>query len=436
MVSTSAEAESRPSLMSLAGPSYFPVSALARLPSSMLTIGVLTYVVDVAGVAQAGLIAAIAGIGVALGAPVMGMASDRWGQRHTLLVASVAYAASLGWVLAAGGLSDSIPALAAAALVAGLTVPQAGPMTRVRWIRRLGGRGPGEAAALDSAQSYESTIDEMSFVLGPALVGLLAAATAPAVPLWVALVLALVAVPWFALHPTAGAAAPERGGPRGARSEVPDGAEGSSSSLTVVRARMPYAIITVLLLGMLSIGTIFGSLATASTSFAEEAGRDGTGGLIYATMGITSGIAALSVSKWSPRFTATRRWLTCAAVLMPILASLWLAGEPLTMSLLFLAVGAPIGPVLVTVFAIAGRVTPVRRLGLIMTLLAAGITLGTSIGNWLGGILAQNGGHSATLWVSMSAGVVLFAVGLACTWLLRAGQGESAGATRGPRMGA
>lgn len=400
----------RPSLISLVGFSYFPVSAVARLPLSMLTIGVLTYLVDVANFATAGAVAAIAGIGVAIGAPIMGSASDRWGQRRTLLVVAVLYAAALAWVLAAGTTNELGPNLTLAALAAGLTAPQAGPMTRVRWIRRLGGRGPAKTAALDSAQSYESTVDELSFVCGPALVGILAALTTPAVPLWVALVLSLVIVPWFALHPSSHAAAPHGG--LHPLSEDASGGEHPASGLHAQQARIPYALIGVLLLGMLSIGTIFGSLATTSTAFADETGHAGSGGLVYATMGLTSGLAALSVSKWSPRFTPSRRWLSCSLLLVPMLALLWLPAQPWQMALVFLAVGAPIGPVLVTVFAIAGRHTPMRRLGLIMTMLSAGITLGTSIGNWIGGILADAGGHSSALWVSMIAGIVLFSVGL------------------------
>ncbi|MGO3151518.1 MAG: MFS transporter [Galactobacter sp.] len=394
-------------MASIAGPSYFPVSALARLPLSMLSIGILTFVSSVSGVAVGGAVAAIAGIGVAVGAPILGSASDRWGQRPTLLLCSIAYSAALVWVLVAGSAQDAGAMLSCAAFAAGLTAPQAGPMTRVRWIRRLGGRGAAEASTLDAAQSYESTMDEMSFVFGPAIVGLLAAATTPVVPLWTALILALVVVPWFALHPTAAAAVPQE------RGTQPVDSDAGSRPHVVVPERMPLGLISVLLLGMLSIGIVFGSLATVSTAFADETGHSGSGGLVYATMGLTSGLAALSVSRWSPKFSHSRRWMVCSVVLVAVLCLLWLPEQPWQLSILFLLVGAPIGPVLVTVFAIAGNHTPVRRLGLIMTLLAAGITLGTSIGNWISGALADADGHAAALWVTLGAGILLVLVGSA-----------------------
>ncbi len=86
-------------------------------------------------------------------------------------------------------------------------------------------------------------------------------------------------------------------------------------------------------------------------------------------------------------------------MLVAALALMWLPSVPWQMVVVLLFVGAPIGPILVTIFKVAGDHTPARRLGFIMTLLSAGITLGTSIGNWVGGEVANAGGHSAAIWV-------------------------------------
>ncbi len=425
------------SLLKAAGPSYFLVSALARLPLSMLVIGALTAVVGVSGnVAAGGAVAAIAGIGVAVGAPLSGLASDRFGQRPTLLVSAALYVAALiAFLLAAPGASDGVtPALALAAAGAGVVVPQAGPMTRVRWIRRWAGR-PEDARSLEAAQGYESTVDELSFVLGPAAVGVIAALWGGTVPLLVALALTAVFIPWFALHPTsafgvrasvatvpaqaqAGTAAPDAADPGPAGSDV--GAAASMGADTPASPAspqsVPWELLGLLLLGMLSIGSVFGSLATVSTALADETGHPGTGGLIYSTLGLTSGLAALSVSRWPARWSIQARWLVCAAALLPALALLWLATEPWHLAVALLLVGAPIGPVLVTVFSAAGTRTPAHRLGLVMTLLSAGITLGTSLGNWLGGELALSGGHGLALWVTFGSGVALLLAGALFAW--------------------
>lgn len=397
-------------MAALVGPAYFPVSALARLPLSMLVIGTLTYVVSSASdFTTAGAVAAVAGIGVAIGAPLSGAASDRWGQRVTLLTSALLYSVALLWLLVAGAPREGgltlDPQLMAAAFVAGIVVPQAGPMTRVRWILRLTGPG-GDLKTLDAAQGYESTVDEMSFVLGPAAVGIIAAAFGPAIPLWVALILTLVCIPWFALHPSAKVAAPVRGG-----AEHHSPAEAAAAAAKRA-AGVPWALIGVLLLGMLSIGSIFGSLATVATVFADETGHAGTGGLVYATLGLTSGAAALSVSRWPARWTAAHRWVGCAILVVPMLALLWLPSVPWQLAVVLLLVGAPIGPVLVTIFGAAGARTPSHRLGFVMTLLSAGITLGTSIGNWAGGMVADAGGHRDALWVTFASGVALLLFGV------------------------
>lgn len=61
------------------------------------------------------------------------------------------------------------------------------------------------------------------------------------------------------------------------------------------------------------------------------------------------------------------------------------------------------------------RVTAARRRPagwLVMTLLSAGVTLGTSIGNWASGSLAETGGHAASLWVTFAAGCAVLVSGV------------------------
>lgn len=387
-------------LIQLMGWRYVAASAVARLPQSMLTIGALTYVAAGASdFTTPGVVAAIAGVGVGIGAPIMGAASDRWGQRRVLLVSIVAYVLTLVGLLWAGsprgGTVTLDPALIGFALLAGMVVPQVGPMTRVRWIRRL--TGPGDRATIDLAFGYESTVDELSYVLGPALVGIVAAAAGAPIPLVIAAVLTLLAVPAFAFDRSAKA-----GVPLGHHDEVRLSAP----------AQIFWGFMALGIAGMLAIGTVFGSLATTMTVFADETGHPGSGGLIYAAMGITSGLGALSVSRWPARWTAGFRWLLCAALAVPATALLLLPTQPWQMVLVMLVVGAPIGPIMVTIFAAAGQRTPPARLGLVMTLLSAAITLGTSIGNLLGGTVADGAGHRAALGVTLSAAVVLLLVGM------------------------
>ncbi|SHJ39485.1 Predicted arabinose efflux permease, MFS family [Tessaracoccus bendigoensis DSM 12906] len=386
-------------LIRLVGWPYVVASALARLPQSMLTIGALTYVAAGASdFTTPGAVAAIAGVGVGIGAPIMGTASDRWGQRIVLLLSTVAYVAALGGLLWAGSPRDGLvqldPTLIGSALLAGMVVPQVGPMARVRWIRRL--TGPNDRATIDLALGYESTVDELSYVFGPALVGIVASAAGAPVPLVIAGVLAMIAVPAFVADRSSGAGA-------AVAHQAGAGVSGP--------VRTAWGFMAIAVAGMLGVGAVFGSLATTMTVFADESGHPGTGGLLYAAMGITSGLGALSVSRWPARWSAAARWLLCAVIAVPATGLLLLPNDPWQMALGLLLVGAPIGPILVTIFAAAGQRTPPARLGFAMTLLSASITLGTSAGNLLGGTVADASGHRAALGVTIGAAVLLLACG-------------------------
>ena len=77
------EAHGYPALPKLAGWSFLPLSWLARLPSAMLPIGSLTLVYTATDSATlAGIASGAVGAGTAVGAPLLGMAVDRWGQRR------------------------------------------------------------------------------------------------------------------------------------------------------------------------------------------------------------------------------------------------------------------------------------------------------------------------------------------------------------------
>uniref|UniRef100_UPI002FC608F8 cytochrome P450 n=1 Tax=Devosia sp. TaxID=1871048 RepID=UPI002FC608F8 len=193
-----------------------------------------------------------------------------------------------------------------AAFAAGASCPQVGPLARVRWmaLTSRGGRNAGPAD-LDTALSYESTADELTFVLGPALVGILASLVAPWLPLALAAVLTITLVPAFAVHPThhavvrthartaAGAAREKQ-----RRASRPAGQRAGA-----------FAAVALPVLAMVCMGTFFGSTQTSLSSFSASFATSELAGLLYAVMGLSSAAAALSVAYWPRRFTANARWL-------------------------------------------------------------------------------------------------------------------------------
>ncbi|WP_458781716.1 MFS transporter [Arthrobacter sp. D3-16] len=394
----------------LAGRGFLPLGLLARLPLAMLTVGTLTLVTSNSGsYALGGTAAGAVGIGSALGAPLLGSLADQRGQRPVLLLAAALNTLTVvALILAASAMAApaNFPgAVLAAAFLAGASCPQVGPLARVRWMALTSqGNAPDNRRDLDTALSYESTADEVTFVLGPALVGILASLLAPWLPLTLAAAMTITLVPAFAAHRTHRAVPMSRRTPRG-----PGRRE---------RARIPAAVLLPVV-AMVCMGTFFGSTQAALSSFSASYATSELAGLLYAAMGLSSAAAALSVAYWPQRFSLSLRWVVSAALMAGLAVLLLVPSSLGAMVAVLLILGVPVGPVMVTVFAVGGVVAPEGRLGTVMTALASGIVAGTAIGSSLGGGLAQDHGYAAAFLVPACAASALALLGAAAVVVLR-----------------
>ncbi|WGM18962.1 MFS transporter [Paenarthrobacter sp. OM7] len=421
-------------LPELAGPGFLPLGLFARLPLAMLTVGTLTLVTAVSqSYAIGGMAAGAVGIGSALGAPVLGSLADRAGQRIVLLVAAVMNALAVAGLLAAayltpayGSASDAVGVLIASFL-AGASCPQVGPMARVRWMalttRNLApsaANGSRSVAAnradLDTALSYEGTADEVTFVLGPALVGVLASMVAPWLPLALAAVMTITLVPAFAVHPSQHAVVPA---PRKAASGVVPSEEQPAQAGPQRRNRWAGAVVAVPVLAMVCMGTFFGATQNALSAFSAQYATAEIAGILYAVMGLSSAVAALSVAFWPQRFSLASRWVAAALAMSALSLLLLLPGGIWPMVFVLLILGIPVGPVMVTVFSIGGVVAPAGRMATVMTALASGIVAGTALGAYLAGQLAETQGPGAAFVVSMAAAAGLLLLGVVTSLVMK-----------------
>lgn len=405
----------------LAGAGFLPLGLFARVPLAMLTVGVLTLVTGVSGsYAIGGFAAGAVGVGSAVGAPVLGFLADKFGQRHVLLTAAVLNALALSAVVvltyrAGDFAAPAVTSVLAAAFLSGATSPQVGPLARVRWMS-LSLRLPvGQRDdAVETALSYESTADELTFVMGPALVGILASLVAPWLPLVLAAAMTLTLVSLFAVHPTESAVL---------RHRKPVPGEDAETAQSAQPVKLAWIAIPVL--GMLCMGTFFGATQTGLIAFSGSFGSSDLAGLLYAVMGLSSAVAALSMAYWPARFSHPRRWLFVAALMVAFAALLLLpASVPVMIAVLFV-LGIPVGPAMVTMFSIGGMLAPKRWLGTIMTALASGIVAGTAVGSSIAGMLAQATGSGAAFLVSICAAVGLFILGAIATKVIRRAPAEA-----------
>ena len=406
----------------------------------MLTVGTLTLVTAVShSYAIGGMAAGAVGIGSALGAPVLGSLADRAGQRIVLLVAAVINTLAVAGLVAAayvtpgyGSVSDAVGVLIAAFL-AGASCPQVGPMARVRWMalttRNLspssttGGRSvAANRADLDTALSYEGTADEITFVLGPALVGVLASMVAPWLPLALAAVMTITLVPAFAIHPSqlAVVPAPRKPGAGVVPSNGQEPPGGQSTQVTPERAnRWAGAVVAVPVVAMVCMGTFFGATQNALSAFSAQYATAEIAGLLYAVMGLSSAVAALSVAFWPQRFSLASRWVAAALAMSGLSLLLLLPAGIWPMVFVLLILGIPVGPVMVTVFSIGGVVAPAGRMATVMTALASGIVAGTALGSYLAGQLAETQGPGAAFVVSMAAAAGLLLLGVVTSLVMK-----------------
>ena len=388
-------------LFSLAGPLYVVVAFVGRLPLAMSQMGALLLVADTTG--SYGLGGATAGalaVANALGAPVAGAVADRVGQRPVVLVQSLL--GGLG-LLALVGLatSDAVPALViVAAAFAGAAMPQIGPLARVRWRPITRDQGPTQPRLMEAAFSYEGAADEASFVLGPALLGVLVVVASPSLALVIAASVLLVFGCAFALHPTA----------RLAHAHRPT-AEGAARLLT--------AAFLVLLLAQLLIGVVFGSVQAGTTVLATLAGQSGIAGLVHASLGIGSVIAGLAVTALPARFGYASRVLVAAVGLAVLSAPLLVTSSLPQLFAVVLVLGFVVAPYMISVFMLGERAAPASRVGTAMTLLAGATGLGYALGSAVAGRLADLQGHTGAFAVTVTAGASAALLALSAQPLLR-----------------
>ncbi|HET8971385.1 MAG TPA: hypothetical protein VFN19_10020, partial [Candidatus Nanopelagicales bacterium] len=256
------------------------------------------------------------------------------------------------------------------------------------------------AGTFGTAMSYEGAVDETTFVLGPALVGLVVAAYAAPAAMLLAAGLTVVFATAFALHPTALLV----GHHEAVRDAVPRRADLLSLWL---------------LTGMMfCIGLFFASVQTGVTAIAIAAGSEGSAGLVYGAMGITSAIAGLLTAALPPRFTYPTRLVVFPAVLLLCVVPLLVLGASGSSSLGLLTAavvlaGAAVAPTLITGFYLGERAVPLSRVSWAMTVMASGVVLGYAAAALLAGLLADAHGSIGAFGVTFCGVAVAVALAAA-----------------------
>jgi MFS family permease len=390
----------------LTGWGYFPIAFIGRLPFAMMIVGVLTVVATVRGsVAEAGLAAAAAGIGTAVLGPVMGSLADRFSQRVVLIATSVISIVSVALLLGLVVSTAPLPAIVVLAFLTGGTTPQVSPFSRSRLVvfANVPRTEATRTRAMSMVMSYESVMDEASFVLGPVLVGVLTALIAPWAPLAVGALITATVVTAFALHRT--------------------GAAVVRPASTVARGSVFTVEIAVLALAMLLVGAVFGSILTALTQFMTERGVGEQTGIVYGAMSAGAILVAVSVAGLPSSFSLPARWAGFAAIGLVGSVGLAVASGILGIVIALFASGCGIGAVLVALFSLGARAAPAGRSTTVLTTLQSTLVVGQALATAFGGIVAQAYGAAAGFLITVGAVVALLALAGVYSWRFGAQRG-------------
>ncbi|MFF1509241.1 MFS transporter [Streptomyces sp. NPDC058326] len=371
----------------------------ARQPFAMLTIGIVLLVQHTTGsFGSAGAVAAVTGVSMALFAPQSGKLADRFGQRAVLIPGVLVHTASVSLLVVLALAGAPLWALFLAAVPAGASVPQVGPMVRARWAAKLDG-----TPLMPTAAAFESVTDEFTFVVGPVLATALCTGVHPAAGLIAEAALTLVGGLFFAAQratqPAFGIAAAASAEPRRSALSIPG--------------------VRVLIVAFLGIGSVFGGMQVSLTAFTEEIGNPGANGLLYGIFAAGNMLAGLAMGAVAWK-TGPRRRLILGYTGLTVAASLlWTTHSVLLLGALGLVVGLCIAPALITGYTIVETLIPASARTEAFTWLTGAVALGQAAAVTVAGRLADAHGASTGFLVPMAGTALALATLLALRSRLR-----------------
>lgn len=360
----------------LAGPdgrALLAASVLARLPLAMLSIAILVHVQRRTGsFAVAGVVCSAYAICSALASPVLGRLVDRRGQ--TRVLAAGAALTSLALIVI-GLLPADTPAAALVCLagVAGLATP---PVDAC--VRTLLPAIVARPAELPALFALESTLLEVTFVLGPPLALAVGAVWSTGAALVACGLLTAAGTVAFATR-------------RASRDWHPDAA--------VTRPRagsLRAAAMRVLVIVDLGTGVVFGATEIGVTASAKHIAGAAAAAPLLGLWGAGSLIGGLVVTRLNARVQSKRHLpVLLGALALTHGALLFGAASLPVMGAIILLAGATIAPTAASIYAMVERSAPAGTQTEAFSWLFTSSAAGAAAGAAIAGVLAQSAGADA-----------------------------------------
>lgn len=353
---------------------------IARMPISMVGIGILMYVESARGnYTLAGAVSATGAIASAVGGPITSRLTDRFGQ-HRVLPWQIFIV-----VTAAAALIFTIPSNLSAifififATISGFFAPSIGALVRARWTALLVS-GP----VLITAFSVESMIDEIIFVIGPTIAAFTSVNIHPAAPQVIAVVFLLIGGSWLiSMRDT----------------EPPINQQQIKHGKPVVFRN---GLLWLVFIHFLA-GIFFGSIETTMIAFSDFAGVPIAAGFLLALWSIGSLIGGIFYGASDFKMPLPKQLILISLVLIPPAVIVPFVDSLAVLAVMSVMAGFGIAPLLISAASIAQQRAGDGRTTEAIASMYSGIGVGFAFAASSAGWLIDNHGTSWAFTVGTGA---------------------------------
>lgn len=394
---------------------------VGRMSMSMYGLGTVLLIASLTGrYGQAGTVAAAGSVGYAVFGPVIATRADRLGQRRVLVTQTAIFALSSAVFITCAELRAPFWTLLLTGITAGGSMPSVGSMVRTRWSSIV----DGDPRRLHTAFALESVNDELIFVIGPALVTMLATQLAPASGIGAASLLCIVGTLLFAAQRKTEPPPKPRPLPA-ARPCGPVASQGSGRPPLRPRLRraigrlatasLPARGIGTLAPAFLLIGAMFSGIDLSTVAFATELGHRPVAGLILGTYALGSAVGGLWYGSRHWQAPLGRRFTITAALAVAGVSTFWAMPGLLALDGAGFLAGLAISPTLMAGYGILELQAPPHRTTEAMAWLGSTISVGVALGSAFCGHIIDAYGARWSFAFSAScgaAGVLICVAGL------------------------
>ncbi|MFC5500959.1 MFS transporter [Lysinimonas soli] len=359
----------------------------ARLVRSTAGIGtILLIATQGQGYAVGGAASGAVVIGSALAGPFWSRAADRSGQTRVLPFALGASAISSAMLVLSIEFALAPWTWIVTAFLVGASAIDAGALVRARWVHLLS--GPRER---HTAFAFEAVLDEFTFVIGPPLVTIIAAAASPVAGFAVGVGASLLGGLALLIQ--------RRTAP------VPD-RTGATRATRGVRSWLPAGVLG-LLPGYVAVGLIFGSVDLTAVGVSRAVGSTAVAGILLAIFAIGSVSGGFLFGAIGAACTPLRRLTVAGALFAIVMPWFAIAGSPIGFAIVSLCAGLATTPILIASSSLIETLAAREHITVAMSWPSVAMSVGVTIGAALSGAAIDGAHIYGGLWVPLAAAALM-----------------------------